>query len=413
MSRSPDLDPRGLILRCDAGGGVLEVLRNDVGLTPTPAPGQPFEALVDAMSAEKARRFLATADADGSALDWELNVATSTGLLLLHFVAVRDAAGLLIAGARSRVALQGFYEGLVEIGNEQVNQVRAMVQERAASERAREMKEAQYDNLTRLNNELMAAQRELAKRNAELDALNAQKNQFLGMAAHDLRNPLGVILAYSEILIDEGRERFRPDENELLEAIHDSSQFMLRLVEELLDIAKIESGTLHLDLKEVDLAALVRQTVSRNQRLAVRKGISLSVECGPDIGMVLLDAGKIEQVVNNLLTNAIKFSPGGTAVSLTLARGDGGILLSVSDQGPGIPASEHQKIFQPFARAKSVQTTAGESSTGLGLAIVRKLVEGHGGRIWVESEVGHGSTFHVLLPEKEPANGRIGGRDPG
>ena len=114
-------------------------------------------------------------------------------------------------------------------------------------------------------------------------------------------------------------------------------------------------------------------------------------------------APKIEQVVNNLLTNAIKFSQGGTAVSLTLARGDDGILLSVTDQGPGIPASEHQRIFQPFARARSVQTTAGESSTGLGLAIVRKLVEGHGGRIWVESEVGRGSTFHVLLPDGKPA----------
>lgn len=255
--------------------------------------------------------------------------------------------------------------------------------------------------LQEVNQKLLEAQRELREKNKELEKVNAQKDRFLGMAAHDLRNPLGHISTVADILLEDLDGKITDQQRELLEITQRSSQFMLDLVNDLLDIAKIESGKLNLNLAETDLAALVKQNVAHNRALADKKNIAIQVDVPDDLPPLMVDPGKMEQVLNNLISNAIKYSFPDTTVKVQLQRRDGSVLLSVADEGQGIPADEQQKLFQPFERT-SVTTTAGEKSTGLGLAIVKRIVEGHHGKIWVESESGKGSTFYVQLPMTQP-----------
>jgi signal transduction histidine kinase len=179
--------------------------------------------------------------------------------------------------------------------------------------------------------------------------------------------------------------------------INTNGELMLKLINDLLDVAKIESGRLDLELATGDLCGLIEENLTMNRMLAEKKGIRL--DFAPEYGMPLFrfDRGKVEQVLNNLISNALKFSATGTAVTVQASRVNGTVVVSVRDHGQGIPAEELDKLFKPFSKT-SVRGTAGERSTGLGLAICRKIVEGHHGRIWAESEPGKGSTFSFALP---------------
>ena len=252
-------------------------------------------------------------------------------------------------------------------------------------------------NLVSANNELSNLGRELQKKNAELVKLNDLKNQFLGMAAHDLRNPIGVILSYSDFILEEAGDVLEEEHRQFLATIRKSSDFMLKMLNDLLDITKIESGRLDLELEPVDLTTLIEQNVVLNRVLAAKKGIHVAFHHDADLPPAPVDRGKIDQVMNNLISNAVKFSPAGTTVTVRVFRSGDEATVSVKDEGPGIPDEERQKLFQPFSRT-SAQSTGGEKSTGLGLAIAKKIILGHRGKIWVESKIGEGSTFYVTLP---------------
>lgn len=253
-----------------------------------------------------------------------------------------------------------------------------------------------YD-LSKVNNEMANLQREMAKRNQELVRLSAEKNRLLGMAAHDLRNPLGVISAYAEFLEVEAADVLDPEQREFVVAIREASAFMLGLVTDLLDISVIEAGQLKLRREPVDLAALVEHCVKMSRVLAAKKAISINFAACAALPQLSLDALKIKQVLNNVLDNAVKFSDRGGFVEVRITATEAEVTVAVIDNGPGIPAAEMSKLFTPFGTA-GARGTAGEKSTGLGLAIARRVVEGHGGRIWVESEEGSGSTFAFTLP---------------
>jgi signal transduction histidine kinase len=253
------------------------------------------------------------------------------------------------------------------------------------------------DDLSQLNNELVTIRRELAKRTAELEKLNEQKNQFLGMAAHDLRNPLGSILGFSQFLQRKAGSRLTEEEMRFISVIQENSKFMLRLVEDLLDISNIESGRLRLDLEEADLASLVDDRMQLHRPIAETKGIGLRFEADGELPAVTVDRLRIGQVIDNLLSNALKYSPSKSRVVVRIAADGDEVILSVQDEGPGIPAEEMGMLFEPFSML-SVVSIWGEKSTGLGLAIVRRIVAEHGGRVWADSEVGSGSTFCVSLP---------------
>ncbi|MBC8115676.1 MAG: HAMP domain-containing histidine kinase, partial [Candidatus Saccharimonas sp.] len=342
--------------------------------------------------------FLAELQTRQAAYDWEITVATDGTLLPLHFAGACLEVGFLIMAARSRNGLAQLNEEMMRINNEQTNVVRTTAKELslAAGKRA-ERDDAVYEELTTLNNDMANLHRELAKKNAELQQLNEQKNRLLGMAAHDLRTPLGAILTYAEFLEDELQAALNVEQREFLATIKELSEFMLRLVSDLLDVSAIEAGQLNLDRQPADLVRLIQRNVTLNRVLAAKKEIA--VEFDPPAASLefTFDAGKIEQVLNNLMGNAVKFSHRGTRVRVRLEHTAEAVTVAVQDEGQGIPAASLSRLFKPFSTT-SVRSTGGEQSTGLGLAIVRRIVEGHGGRIWVESEVGKGSTFSFTLP---------------
>ena len=245
------------------------------------------------------------------------------------------------------------------------------------------------------------AETEIAQKNTQLVELNTLKNQLLGMAAHDLRNPLSVVSTASAFLLDDaGRLLPEAKRTDFLRRINSSSEFMLRMIDDLLDVAKIEAGRLDLELKDGDLCDLIEENLTLNRMLAKKKDIRLDFVPETGLPLLLFDRGKVEQVLNNLISNALKFSAPNTVVAVQVSRTRGeSIVVSVRDHGQGIPAGELENLFKPFSKT-SVRSTGGERSTGLGLAICRKIVEGHHGRIWAESEVGKGSTFSFSLPVK-------------
>lgn len=386
----------GIALVCDEEGTVAEILRDGLGLGL--APGRPLAGMVDPACADKAGAFLKTLRAQDAAFNWELTVPTADGHVLpLHFAGGATEGGYLVVGARSRSGLTEVYEDLVRINNEQATALRAALKDASLQLRSRaELDDRHFDELSRLNNELATAQRELAKSNVELDRLNVQKNELLGIAAHDLRNPLQVILTYSQFLLDEAQS-LGPEHREFVETIRTSSDFMLHLVDDLLDVARIEAGTLDLDLAPVDPGALVERNVARNRVLAETKGTRIELLREGEARPMILDAAKIEQVLNNLIGNAFKFSHPGTTVRVSVRRLDDTVEFAVTDEGQGIPADELDKVFGEFQRV-STKPTADEHSTGLGLSICKRIVGLHTGRIGVESEQGIGSRFFFTLP---------------
>ncbi len=241
------------------------------------------------------------------------------------------------------------------------------------------------------------AEEALRQSNDQLRELNIQKNEFLGMAAHDLRNPIAVIQNSSSVLSRYSSENLSEKQKEFLKKIYDTSKFMLELLNSLLDISKIESGKLELEITKNNYPDFVRKNIEFNRFFATEKGISIDSVLSDDIPLVDFDKNKIEQVLNNLISNAIKYSHPNTMMRIEVLKEKDFVVTKVIDQGQGIPENELPHVFKPFQKA-STKPTAGEKSTGLGLAIVKKIVEGHQGTIGVESEVGKGSTFFFRLP---------------
>jgi signal transduction histidine kinase len=242
--------------------------------------------------------------------------------------------------------------------------------------------------------ECRAENQELREENLRLEELNVERTRLLSMAAHDLCNPITVIRGYSELLV---REDLPADVHALLEHIETSSSFMVKLLNNLLDVSQIEAGHLDLKTKSTDLAALVEKNVVLNRILATRKDMTIELDIEDGLSEAEVDPTKIEQVLNNLLSNAVKYSFAESRITVRVGRGEDEILVTVRDEGQGIPPEEVEQIFQEFARA-SVKTTGGERSTGLGLAIAKRVIEAHGGNLGVWSSPGEGSTFYFSLP---------------
>lgn len=234
-----------------------------------------------------------------------------------------------------------------------------------------------------------------------LAEMNEEINQLVGTAAHDIRNPTGVIMGLSSVLLETAQDRLTEEDEQFLQRILRSSERMLQLLNSLLDLTKIQAGKLDLSLEAVDCAALVKECVDFSRLIANQKGIRIDESYTAELAEIQADRSKLEQVVTNILSNAIKYSDPGARIAVDVASEGRVLTVTVQDEGQGIPPQEIESIFEPFARS-SAKTTAGESSHGLGLAIVRRIVEGHGGRIHVQSEVGCGSRFSVTLPVGGP-----------
>jgi len=234
----------------------------------------------------------------------------------------------------------------------------------------------------------------LSRQTEELSKLNKTKDRFMGMVSHDLRTPLTVTSGVASALIEEVKDE---EQLALLRLVGSSSKRMLTLIDDLLDVSRIESGILELHQREVDIAGLIDDAVTDNRLIARVKDILIGEDVPAGIGAVRIDPDRLRQVLDNLLGNAVKYSPAKTTVTVGARLLPDRLELWVQDQGPGIKKSESAVIFHEFIKG-GARPTAGEPSYGLGLAIAKRLVELHRGTIRIDSEPGKGTRFTISIP---------------
>ncbi len=244
------------------------------------------------------------------------------------------------------------------------------------------------------NAQLFAATQQAYEELRQLDDL---KTQFINIAAHELRTPLGAMLGYASFV----ERRVDPKLHKSMRFLKASMLRMRTMVDAMLAIQRLDSGTAFLRLKPVDFRDILKQVVSEYQPIAELEGHTIRINLPDRLPTVEADDDKISLVLSNLLSNAIKFVPEGGCIEVTAQDYKLGILCSVSDNGPGIPVEDQQRIFDRFYQARS-EHMAGHGGMGIGLTIVKHLVELHGGQVWVESEVGQGATFSFTLPQQQP-----------
>ena len=259
--------------------------------------------------------------------------------------------------------------------------------------------EEKRTELERLNGELNNSNRGLEEANAKLREVGEMKEEFLALTTHDLRSPLTVISGVISFFSSGRLGELTPEQQNMVSMMERNTQNLIELVNDLLDSAKIESGSLKLELVEVGAAPLAREVYESMRPLAEEKGVELELGVSDDLPPLRADRQKLRRVVVNLVSNALKFTPRGGRVTVRAAPdgGSGALRFSVTDNGVGIPAEDLPHLFDKFAQGSS-RAPRREKGTGLGLYITRQLVDLHGGQLEVESQEGAGSTFTFTIP---------------
>lgn len=237
---------------------------------------------------------------------------------------------------------------------------------------------------------------ELQRRAGERDRLDRMKDEFVLTASHELRSPLTSVQGFAELLLLE-RERLSPKQAETVEVILDNTRHLVRLLNDLLDLARSDAGRLAIKPVPTDTAPLVEDAVRTMRGQFDARGQRLKLEIEPDLPRIEADRDRIRQVLVNLLTNANEYCPEGAGIGVKVGRGSADVEIDVADDGPGIPEEQLAHIFERFSRGDAGETQR-VGGTGLGLAISKSLVELHGGTIDAESTPGAGSTFRIRLP---------------
>jgi two-component system, NtrC family, sensor kinase len=252
--------------------------------------------------------------------------------------------------------------------------------------------------------ELQQALAALSQRGSQLEVANRHKSEFLANMSHELRTPLNAIIGFSQVLRQRLFGEINAKQEEYLDDILASGNHLLDLINDVLDLSKVEAGQIELEVATFSLREALERGVVMVRERATKNGVRLSLELATDVDLVEGDERRVRQVVFNLLSNAVKFTPRDGSVVVASARDNGEVLVSVTDTGPGIAVDDQERIFEEFQQTNvGVQQREG---TGLGLALSKRLIELHRGRIWVESRSGHGSRFVFTLPiEKAGRNG--------
>ena len=347
----------------------------------------------------------------GAVLGPVYDAALRTGLFLAIFLALAVLASALLArrmvrpiariesGARrigegaldERIELDTGDElqSLAEEFNRMAGQLEDLYAdlERRVEDRTRDLSAALKQNATLL--------RELERKSRDLEAASQHKSEFLATMSHELRTPLNAIIGFSEVLQERMFGELNDRQAEYLDDIHVSGRHLLTLIDDILDLAKVESGRMELELGDVDVGECLETGFMMVRGRAERRGVRLEMDVEPGLDQVTADGRKLKQVVFNLLANAVRFTPEGGLVEASARRADGEVRIAVRDSGPGIAPEDQERIFETFRQAGNGGAREG---SGLGLALSRAFAELHGGRLWVESRLGEGSTFVLALP---------------
>jgi signal transduction histidine kinase/HAMP domain-containing protein len=238
---------------------------------------------------------------------------------------------------------------------------------------------------------------EIEDKSRQLEIANQHKSEFLASVSHELRTPLNAIIGFSEVMLERLFGEVNEKQEEYLNDILSSGRHLLSLINDILDLAKIEAGRMELEVSAFDVPQAIDNTLVLVRERALRRGIALERSLDPRVGEISGDERKIKQVLLNLLSNAVKFTPEGGRVEVRAVTADGTVEISVADTGVGIAAEDHEAVFEEF-RQVGTDYARKHEGTGLGLALARRFVELHGGRIWVKSQLGHGSTFTFAIP---------------
>ena len=238
---------------------------------------------------------------------------------------------------------------------------------------------------------------ELKTSNKELEKINQSKNDILSIVAHDLRNPIGNINGFSKLLLEDKFKELSPNNKKRITYIFDLSNYMIGLVNNLLDISVIESGVLKLDCQVVDYVSFIQKEVHKNIPIATHSNINIKSHYPNEEIKVSFDKLKMQQVINNLISNALKFSSEGSIIEVQISRTNNKVITSVKDEGQGISKEDFKKIFEKYTQLET-KNEAKKKGAGLGLSIVKGIIEAHGGRIYVKSILNKGSEFIYELP---------------
>jgi signal transduction histidine kinase len=238
---------------------------------------------------------------------------------------------------------------------------------------------------------------EIADKSRQLEAASRHKSEFLANMSHELRTPLNAVIGFSEVLLQRMFGALNDKQDEYLKDIYASGQHLLSLINDILDLSKIEAGRMELVPAPFHLPTALENAVTLVKERAARHGIALHLDVDPRLDQVVADERKVKQVLLNLLSNAVKFTPEGGRISVKAGLTDGAVEIVVIDTGIGIASEDQAAIFEEFRQVGSDDARKQEG-TGLGLTLAKKFIELHGGRIWVRSEVGLGSTFTFTLP---------------
>ncbi|HEX9748849.1 MAG TPA: ATP-binding protein [Methylomirabilota bacterium] len=241
--------------------------------------------------------------------------------------------------------------------------------------------------------------REIEEKSRLLEVADRHKSEFLASMSHELRTPLNAIIGFSEVLLQRMFGELNPKQDEYLQDVLSSGRHLLSLINDILDLSKVEAGRMELELERFDLPQALQDTLVLVRERAVRHGIDLHLDADARLGALVGDERKIKQVMLNLLSNAVKFTPEGGRVEVRAVPTDGAVEISVADTGIGIAPENQELIFEEFRQVGGDYAHKREG-TGLGLTLARRLVELHGGRLWVKSQVGQGSTFTFSVPER-------------
>ena len=238
--------------------------------------------------------------------------------------------------------------------------------------------------------------REIEDKSRQLEVASQHKSEFLANMSHELRTPLNAIIGFSEVLSERMFGEFNEKQEEYSKDIHASGQHLLSLINDILDLSKIEAGRMELELSDFHLPTALDSALTLVRERAGRRGIALNLAVNEGLGQMRADERKVRQVVLNLLSNAIKFTPEGGRIEVSAVPKDGLVEVSVRDTGVGIAPEDQEAVFEEFRQVGTADKKV--EGTGLGLTLCRKFVELHGGKIWVKSQVGMGSTFMFVIP---------------
>jgi len=317
------------------------------------------------------------------------------------------------AYVRSRGVIAGFAVGTIALALilgyviswsliAPVQRMNARLEEIAAGDFAGRVEIPNRDELGALAANLNRMSAELGRLYDQIEAASRHKSEFLANMSHELRTPLNAIIGFSEVLLDRMFGELNAKQEEYLNDVLTSGRHLLSLINDILDLSKVEAGRMELQATAFDVPATLDGCLTLVRERATRHGIGLTLEVEETLGPLVADERKIRQVVLNLLSNAVKFTPEGGRITLHAARADYAVLISVTDTGVGIAPDEQEAVFEEFRQVGADHAKKSEG-TGLGLALARKFVELHGGRIWVTSELGKGSPFTFTIPERSEA----------